>query len=379
MPSSGLRRSSHHGSQRIQLTETDFCATIGLAGTARERLRFSYLPRKAGSGDEKVSDITAIDLFCGAGGLTLGMKRAGVRTVAAVEYDRDACRTFGASFPDVTLVDDDIRNVDFRSYANIDLVVGGPPCQPWSTGGKRMGERDSRDMLPEFVRAVLESRPKAFLMENVPGLAGTHLEYLMETVRPLRDHYDIGEPAMVNAADHGVPQKRRRMLLTGYRRDVGGSFKVPPSQAIVPASAAIGKKVVGEHNPSKVTYAKNPDIRPNPFDGQLFNGGGRGIDLARPSPTILASAGGNKTPFIDVADLVPAYHAHLLAGGRPRSGTLPNARRISVRECARLQTFPDDMVFHGRRSSQYRQVGNAVLPVLAEVAARALLQGMCVV
>ena len=323
-----------------------------------------------------MSDIRAIDLFCGAGGLTLGMKRAGVHTVAAVEYDRDACRTFEASFPDVTLIEDDIRNVDFHAYSGLDLVVGGPPCQPWSTGGKRMGERDTRDMLPEFVRAVLEIRPKAFLMENVPGLAGTHRDYLIETVRPLLDHYDIADPILVNAAEHGVPQKRRRMLLTGYRKDFGGVFEVPQARKLVPASTVIGKSIVGEHNPSKVTYAKNPDIRPNPFDGQLFNGGGRGIDLSKPSPTILASAGGNKTPFVDVADLVPAYHSHLMAGGKPRSGTLPNARRISVRECARLQTFPDEMLFHGRRSSQYRQVGNAVPPVLAEMAARALLKGM---
>jgi DNA (cytosine-5)-methyltransferase 1 len=121
-----------------------------------------------------------------------------------------------------------------------------------------------------------------------------------------------------------------------------------------------------------VTYAKRPQLRPSPYDGLLFNGGGRPIDLSAPARTILASAGGNKTPFYDVGEVVPLYHEHLRSGGTPREGRVPAARRLTVAECAALQSFPEDMVFVGTRSSQYTQVGNAVPPLLAEAIGRAV-------
>lgn len=324
-----------------------------------------------------MNGLTAVDLFSGAGGLTLGMKRAGFETVAAVENDRDACQTFAAAFPDIQLLGRDARTVAFgRECQGVDVVVGGPPCQPWSSGGKRLGQQDARDLLPEFVRAVTEIRPRAFLMENVPALATTHLSYLIETIKPLLDTYAIVGPLLVNAADYGVPQKRRRVLIVGLRTDEPRTFRLPAVVKHVPAGAVLGSRPVGAPNLSKVVYAKNPDLRPSPFDGQLFNGGGRPINLDKPAPTILASAGGNKTPFLDAGAHVPAYHAHLLGGGKPRIGTLPDARRITVAECARFQSFPDDFAFQGRRSSQYRQVGNAVPPKLAEVAGRALAEAL---
>jgi DNA (cytosine-5)-methyltransferase 1 len=105
----------------------------------------------------------------------------------------------------------------------------------------------------------------------------------------------------------------------------------------------------------------------------LFNGGGRPIDLTDLAPTLLASMGGNKTPWVDTLGIVPGYHAHLAAGGEPRIGMVPGARRITVAEAAALQTFPDGMIFAGPRSSQYRQVGNAVPPLLAREVGRALV------
>ena len=303
--------------------------------------------------------LTAIDLFAGAGGLSLGLKEAGFHAVAAVENNSDAVDTYCANVGADTIFDQDIREINFEMFKGVDLVAGGPPCQPFSTGGLRRGKLDDRDMLSEFVRVVLEVGPRAFLLENVPGLAGAaHQQYLRETMMPLWERYNVVGPLVLNAADYGVPQSRRRMIMVGLRdrefRMAQGAVKP------VAAGEVLSIGPIGEPNTSKVVYAKNPDLRPNPYHGQLFNGGGRAVDFAKPAPTMLASAGGNKTHFVDVGHQVPPYHSHLMRGGKPRSGELPEARRLTVEECAALQTFPSAMRFSGSRSSQYAQIGNAV-------------------
>jgi DNA (cytosine-5)-methyltransferase 1 len=110
-------------------------------------------------------------------------------------------------------------------------------------------------------------------------------------------------------------------------------------------------------------------LRPSPYAGQVYNGGGRPVDPEGPCHTILASSGGYKTHWIDTLGVAPEYHAHLKKGGSPREGEVPGARRLSVEECVRIQTFPDDLIFHGKRSSQYTQVGDAVPVILAQVLA----------
>lgn len=309
--------------------------------------------------------LTALDLFCGAGGLSVGLHAAGFETVGAVEIGADAAATYRAAFPRTELLQADVAGVDFGRWRGVDLLAGGPPCQPFSTGGLRRGRDDARDFLPEFVRAVLQAQPRVFLMENVPGLAAFG-EYLHDTMLPLMGTYRISGPHIVNAADYGVPQSRRRMIIIGCREDRDFRFPDPNLAARVPAGAVLTYDPVGEPNPSKIVFCKNPDLRPNPYHGQLFNGGGRAINLDAPAPTILAAAGGNKTHFLDCADEVPRYHRHLRKGGAPRVGELPGARRLTVRESATLQTFPAGFEFAGSRSSQYTQVGNAVPPKLAE-------------
>ena len=125
-----------------------------------------------------------------------------------------------------------------------------------------------------------------------------------------------------------------------------------------------------------MTYAKNPVVRPSPFAGLLFNGGGRPLNLAAPAPTVLASAGWNRTPWIDTAQILPGYHSYLRSGGTPRAGIVPGARRLTVAEAALLQTFPPNLKFAGSRSSQYVQVGNAVPPDLARAVAEELARAL---
>ncbi len=337
-----------------------------------------FVPYSAAWGDP-LSELTALDLFCGAGGLSVGLHAAGIRTVGAVEIDNDAGATYRNAFPSTEVLQEDIRQVDFKRWRGVDLVAGGPPCEPFSTGGLRQGSDDARDFLPDFVRAVQEVQPRAFLMENVPGLAAFG-EYLHETLRPLMATYRISGPHIVNAADYGVPQSRRRMIIVGCREERDFRFPEPNLAVRTPAGAVLSYRVNGEPNPSKIVYCKTPDLRPNPYHGQLFNGGGRAINLEVPAPTILAAAGGNKTHFLDCGEEVPRYHRHLRLGGVPRVGELPGARRLTVRESAAIQTFPADFEFLGSRSSQYRQVGNAVPPKLAEILGLAIGEhvGNCV-
>lgn len=323
--------------------------------------------------------VEAVDLFCGAGGLSLGLRTAGVEVVAGVEWDDDALATWSNAHPRATAVGGDVNQVDWRQFDGVSLVVGGPPCQPWSIGGLRRGEDDERDGWPAFVAALRALQPRAFLAENVAGLTeGAMRPRWLRLVQELSAAGYSVSARVLNAADYGVPQKRRRCVVVGLRD--GGPFVFPapthgPGRRHPwrPAGNGLRPEPRGEPNRAVVTYAARPDIRRDPYAGHVFNGGGRPINPAAPAPTLLASMGGNKTPWLDTAAVVPAYHAHLMAGGQPRSGLVPGARRLTVEEAALLQTFPPDMRFMGARSNRYRQVGNAVPPLLAEVLGRALV------
>ena len=323
--------------------------------------------------------LEALDVFCGAGGLSLGLEAAGISVVAGVELDGDAAESWAGAHPGAELLHGDAGRVQWRRFDGVDLVVGGPPCQPWSTGGLRRGEEDERNGWPAFVSALSCLRPRAFLAENVTGLA----EGVMRTCwRALLAQFeDLGyaiSTGVVNAADYGVAQKRRRCILVGVKGRERFSFPAPThghgrAKPWKRSGSVLRFGPIGEPNTSPVIYAAHPDLRKGVYGGHIFNGGGRPIDLKEPAPTLLASMGGNKTPWLDTEGIVPAYHAHLRAGGEPRSGRVPGARRITAEESALLQSFPRWMCFAGPRSSRYRQVGNAVPPLLAEAFGRALL------
>lgn len=323
--------------------------------------------------------LTAIDLFAGAGGLSLGLAQVGIVPICAVEIDIYAARTLSTHLTDTDLLCADIRKVDLSIYrGRVDIVCGGPPCQPFSSGGLRGASRDERNMLPYFVKAIEAIRPEAFLMENVPGLAvGSRESYLASILNEFRALGYYVTWQVLNAADYGVPQNRRRLFVVG-RRKQPFIFPKPthgPGCALphIIVNDVLPPQQIGEPNPAMVTYAKKPDLRPSPYHGLLFNGGGRPINRELPSPTILASAGGNKTHFFDDRNLVPAYHSHLANGGAPKCGTLPGARRLTILESSILQSFPSKMTFDGPRSAQYQQIGNAVPPVLASALGEALV------
>jgi DNA (cytosine-5)-methyltransferase 1 len=335
--------------------------------------------------------IPLLDLFAGAGGLSIGLHAAGFEPVGAVEIMEDAAKTYEAHH-DVEVDRRRLEEIPERELramrGKVSVVAGGPPCQPWSTGGLRRGDEDDRDGFTGLFRALEFIRPEAFIIENVAGLErGKTRSYFLGLLHVLEDVLGYGITAQtLNAADYGVPQQRQRLFIVGLR---GARFEFPRathgpnrSKPWSTAGDVLTDEPAGDPNPSIVTYAKNPDLRPSPYDGLLFNGGGRPLNLNAPARTILASAGGNKTPFIDTLGVVPEYHATLWDAehGKPRKsykgairvGLVPGARRITVAESATLQTFPERMKFEGRRSSQYTQVGNAVPPKLATAVGKAV-------
>jgi DNA (cytosine-5)-methyltransferase 1 len=322
--------------------------------------------------------MNTIDLFSGPGGLAIGLKRAGYRILVNVEINRDAMETYTSHDAEATHYNVDVREVSFEKFkGTVDIVVGGPPCQPFSIGGLRKAQADKRDMIPEFIRCLKECQPAAFIMENVPGL-------IQKRTRPYFD-WALSQLsacgfrlnwAVLNSADYGVPQKRKRLFVLGSRsmqlRFPAATHGLGTRNRYLSAFDAIGNDPIGEAPNCPVKFARFPDLRPSPYAGHVYNGGGRPIDPNGPCHTILASAGGYKTHWFDTLNVAPEYHAHLKAGGKPREGEVPGARRMSVEESALVQTFPQGMRFAGRKSSQYTQVGDAVPPDLAFVVGRSV-------
>ena len=255
----------------------------------------------------------AIDLFCGAGGLSLGLKRAGWELVASVEHDHYASATHRLNFPNCQHFDCDIQQIDWRPFAGkVDLVAGGPPCQPFSVSGKQQGQEDVRDMVPEFLRAVDEIKPMAFVMENVKGLTLEKFKpYLLRTIAQFEELGYFVTYRVLNSADFGVPQQRERVFVVGLR---GHHFTFPEKKYGTgrkpwkTVADALNGAPTDEPNTAKVVYCKNPVLRKSPYAGLLLNGKGRPLNLNAPSLTIPASAGGNRTHLIDPEGVLLNYH-----------------------------------------------------------------------
>lgn len=338
------------------------------------------------------SSKNAIDLFAGAGGLSLGLHEAGWNVLTAIEVDGWAVATYKENFSSTDVICSDVRAIDFTQFRGIDLLAGGPPCQPFSVAGKQLAKADARDMVPEFIRAVKEIRPKAFVMENVSGLqTAKHLYYSQWVFRQFRELGYSVYVSILDAASYGVPQHRDRIFFIGLPE--GTQFTFPEKThglgtprpyiasrqvlADVPDSGALDAIASSdEPNTAIVTYAKNPVLRPSPWAGMLVNGGGRPINLDEPSPTIPATAGGNRTHIVDFDGVLLEYHRYLMNGGKPRSGRVEGVRRLTMRESARLQSFPDSFVFKGPKTAQYRQVGNAVPPLMAKAVGEAIYKAV---
>lgn len=380
----------------------------------------------------------SIELFAGAGGLAIATANAGFEHEAVFEWDQNACDTIRrnrvAKVPHVhdwEVVQGDVTDYDFKQHAGrVAFVSGGPPCQPFSIGGKHKGMDDRRNMFPQAVRAVREIAPKAFLFENVKGLLRksfanyynyiiqqlTYPEIIRKGDEEWTDHHARLEMAitggkhkglkynvvyqLLNAADYGVPQRRERVVIVGVRADLGITFSYPTPTHEEDA-LVYDKWVSGEywdrHKVSKRSRGKVPDrlrarverlsclwtsamLRPwstvrdaisdlpqvgpgercSKFPNHFYNPGAR------------AYAGHNGSPLDEPAKTLKAGD-HGVPGGE-NMVRLPDGsvRYFSVRECARLQTFPDDWVLEGSWTEAMRQLGNAVPVGMVQVVAKEL-------
>lgn len=378
----------------------------------------------------------SVELFVGAGGLGLGLHAAGFRPERVVEWDRYCCDTIrdnqSRNVPglrDWSLFEGDVKQVDFRPLqGKVALVSGGPPCQPFSIGGKHKAHADSRDMFPEAVRAVREARPKAFIFENVKGLTRGGFRNYFEYIRLQLQYPDLvafgGEDwsshhsrlevrhtsakrtrlqyrvvsRVLNAANFGVPQRRERVFFVGFRADLGIQWAFPEEthsldallwdqkfgdywerhcvprrlRQINPRHHARVERASRQEPPITKPWRtvrdaihdlpdpeRNPD-RARECHNHRFQGGARsyvghtGSPMDEPAKTLKAGVHG-----------VPGGENMLL---RPDG----SVRYFTVRESARLQTFPDDFRFNGSWSEAMRQLGNAVPVELAKCVGRAI-------
>lgn len=351
---------------------------------------------------------TFVSLYAGAGGLDLGFAMAGFSPSWVSELDPFALATHDRAIRSMAQTRPHLKLRTHKSVVgdlltglgatppkpgSADLVIGGPPCQGFSVAGK-MDPNDQRSRhVFHFLDVVERLQPHAFVMENVKALyENRRWSSIREALRERASQlgYDH-EMFLLNAADYGAPQARERMMFIGIR---GARPLCPkPTTANDPVTV---REALAQLPPwglpgndqfctAKITLAKAPVMRRSPYAGMLFNGAGRPIELDRPSPTLPASMGGNKTPIIDQQNLddagaaqwVAGYHSSLLAGGpgadhRPPVPT--HLRRLTVEEAAVIQSFPLGLVFDGPKSSQFRQIGNAVPPRLGLAVASAIAQ-----
>lgn len=342
---------------------------------------------------------TAISLFSGAGGLDVGFERAGFTTVFANEFDCDAADAWRLNRPDTAHVmvqgDINIHLNYLTAFSDVDVIFGGPPCQGFSVAGKMDPEDERSQLVWRFMDAVEIVQPKTFVMENVAALG------VLEKWDNVRNNIlSKGKALGYNVSfkvhhtpDYGVPENRDRVIFIGVRKDVGETSrfyeKLEKYQAIpVTAREVIlsAGKYGTPNNPqtctANITLASHPVMRRSPYAGMLVNGAGRPIDLDGIAPTLPASMGGNKTPIVDEIALYDAsipnwfvtYHSGLVAGTvSPQSIKVPTSlRRLTIKECAAIQTFPENYQFSGRKTKQYKQIGNAVPCKFAEAIASAI-------
>lgn len=326
--------------------------------------------------DDKVSnyvepseDFSVLELFAGAGGLAVGMEKAGLKCVALNEIDKWACQTLKKNRPNWNILEGDIREFDFLKYqGKVDVVTGGFPCQAFSYAGKKLGLNDARGTLfYEFARVVKEVNPPICIGENVRGLLSHEKGKTLEGMISILDEigYNIVPVQILKAINYRVPQKRERLILVGVRKDIDLQYSYPkPHKKIYNLSDALKK---GELYSSKVPASegtKYPKYKKKVLDLIPPKGYWRDLPLDLQKEYMGKSfyLGGGKTGMARrIGWDEPSLTLTCSPAQKQTERCHPDETRpFTVREYARIQTFPDTWEFMGSVSQQYKQIGNAV-------------------
>jgi DNA (cytosine-5)-methyltransferase 1 len=376
----------------------------------------------------------SIELFAGGGGLGLGIEKAGFDHSVVIERDPDACATVRFNFSrrqnghsSWPLHEIDVRHFDFSTFADkVELVSGGPPCQPFSIGGRHRGFNDSRDMFPEAARVVRTVRPKAFIFENVRGLLrrsfAKYFEYvILQLTYPeivsakhedwtghlsrLERHHTKGQYSglhyrvafrLVNAADYGVPQKRERVVIVGFRSDIGEDWSFPSATHSEDA-LLFSQWVTNEYwDCHRISRKNRPLITTQLAQRVMKIAEPKGVgcwqtvrdaiaDLPHPGaaekekilnhrfqPGARIYPGHTGSPLDFPAKTLKAGDHGVPGGENMLALADGSVRYFTVRESARLQTFPDWFAFPCSWTESMRQIGNAVPVRLSETIARSV-------
>lgn len=318
---------------------------------------------------EPDNDYSVLELFAGAGGLAIGMEKAGLKCVALNEIDKWACQTLRKNRPNWTVLEGDIKELNFTKYKNkVDVVTGGFPCQAFSYAGKKLGLDDARGTLfYEFARVVQEVNPTICIGENVRGLLNHEKGKTLQGMISILDEigYNVVPVQVLKAINYHVPQKRERLILVGVRKDIDIEYKYPkPSKKIYNLKDALKKGELFNSNVPKSSGQAYPQHKKEVLDLVPPKGYWRDLPIEIQKEFMGKSfyLGGGKTGIARrIGWDEPCLTLTCSPAQKQTERCHPEETRpFTVREYARIQTFPDEWEFAGSVSQQYKQIGNAV-------------------
>lgn len=324
-----------------------------------------------------------VSFFAGAGGLDLGFEKAGFDVIWANEYDKDIWTTYEKNHKSTILDKRSITDISSSDVPDCDGIIGGPPCQSWSEAGSKKGIADKRGQLfYEFMRILADKKPKFFLAENVSGmLLPAHREALKNIKQMFTDIGYSLSFQLLNVSDYGVPQDRKRVFFIGYRKDLGIKFQFP--NPTTPKNKITLEKAIGDLKdnvlPAKEGNSTNGEncIISN---HEYMVGGFSSIFMSRnrvrmwDEVSFTIQAGGRHAPIHPQAPPMKFIEQNKREFVKGKEHLY---RRLSVRECARIQTFPDNFIFHYLNVvAGYKMIGNAVPVKMATVLAQKILSDL---
>lgn len=330
-------------------------------------------------------DYTSVELFAGGGGLALGMSKAGFKHVLLNEFDTSACKTLHTNRPDWNIIEGDVRHIDFTPLRDkVDFLSGGFPCQAFSYAGKQGGFNDTRGTLFfELARAVKEIRPKVFMGENVKGLISHEDGRTLDTIRNVISElgYTLVEPRVLKAIMYQVPQKRERLILIAIRNDIAEHVQYhwpSPYERVLTLRDALYSSVIFSNDVPQSEGVQYPEKKRRVLELVPQGGDWRDLpeDIAREYMGGSWLLGGGKTGMARRLSLdEPSLTLTCSPAQKQTERCHPTETRpLSVREYARIQTFPDNWEFQGTMSARYKQIGNAVPVNLAWAVGRSLIR-----